>query len=75
VLDVLFLNLMDLKKVIAELRDELESVDQVVAALEKLAELRSRRSATIETDELPPGRRRPRKRSAQRESAASAGGE
>jgi len=35
---------MDLKRVIAELRTELETIDQVVAALEKLAELRSRRA-------------------------------
>jgi hypothetical protein len=66
---------MDLKKVIAALRDELESIDQVLAALEKLAELRSRRNAAVDTSEAGPWAPRPRKRSTPRQSAASAGGE
>jgi hypothetical protein len=67
---------MDLKLVIAELREELESIDHVTAALERLAELRSRRSTALTNSEAalePPARRtRPRKPPAPRETAASA---
>ncbi len=69
---------MDLKLVIAELRAELESIDHVTDALERLAELRSRRNTalTAGTEEAtapPPARRaRTRKPAPPRENAASA---
>jgi hypothetical protein len=67
---------MDLKQVVAELRTELESVNQVITAMEKLAELRSRRSAELTPiDSEAPTRRRIRKPTPSRESAAAASGD
>lgn len=67
---------MDLKQVIAELRAELESIDQVMVALEKLAELRSRRGSALthaEAEAAPPPRRtRARKPTPPQETAAAA---
>jgi hypothetical protein len=70
---------MDLKLVIAELRAELESIDNVTGALEKLAELRGRRGTPLTASEAeverPARRTRTRKPSSPRESAAAAASE
>jgi hypothetical protein len=51
---------MDLEYVIAELRAELESVNQITAALEKLIDLRQRREDKLgdKTDPFVPQRRK-----------------
>jgi hypothetical protein len=69
---------MDLKLVIAQLREELESIDHVTAALERLAELRARRSTSVTNSDAEveqPRRTRARKPAPPRESAASASSE
>jgi len=62
--------------VIAELRAELESIDQVVAALEKLAELRSRRASAAAPEVTETSAPRMRKKvSPPKHAAGSPGGE
>jgi len=53
---------MDLNLVIAELRAELETVNQITAALEKLHEIRKRREAAEEAEMEEDASPRPRGR-------------
>ncbi len=66
---------MDLKLVIAELRAELESIDQVTAALEKLVQLRHGRGGASVPDEVTAISRRARVKKAPETRAMSASGE